>query len=264
MEIYLPSNGRTSVNKIEMRQPKISDIRKSQEYSDLSEIRKTQFVKDLCANPQLVDEITLYDRDYLFTIAAASLNMNKINFKSTCLDRTCGAKTSDFIFVPDVEPVFLNQPIECSKEIMGEVYHFRLLRVKDEIAAIDYANIDDLTFEQRKEDALVCSALSMSINDKNVQKVKELDLAIYYAAQFFQICCAHGLNLQKTVKCSKCQKESIVVMEVTGKMLNMNMAVIMDRFASLAGKLDYASFMDMTLPEYNFLIDSLNAKYESR
>ena len=53
-------------------------------------------------------------------------------------------------------------------------------------------------------------------------------------------------------------------MEVTGRMLNLNMAIIMDRFASLTGKLDYKSFLDMTLPEYNFLIESLNAKYETR
>lgn len=264
MEIYLPSNGRTSVNKIDMRQPRIADIRKSQEYSDISEIRKTQFVKDLCEKSSLVDEITLYDRDYLFTIAASSLNMNRINFKSTCLDKRCLAKTSDFISISEVEPVFLTQPIECTKSILGKEYNFRLLRVKDEIKAIDYANVDDNNFEQRKEDALVCAALSWEVNDKNIEVVRNLDLSVYYAAQFFQICCAHGLNLQKTVKCSRCGKESIVVMEVTGKMLNMSMAIIMDRFASLAGKLDYASFMDMTLPEYNFLIDSLNAKYENR
>lgn len=264
MEIYLPSNGKTAVNKIEMRQPKILDIRKSQEYSDISEVRMTQFVKDLCSKPEQVDEITIYDRNYLFTIAAASLNMNRINFKSKCSDRSCGYKMSDFISVAEVEPVFLNHPIECEKEIAGNKYKFRLLRVKDEIKAIDYANIDDETFEQRREDALVCSALSLEVNDENITYVRNLDLSVYYAAQFFQICCAHGLNLQKVVTCPKCGRESIIVMEVTGKMLNMSMAIIMDRFASLAGKLDYASFMDMTLPEYNFLVDSLNAKYENR
>ena len=150
------------------------------------------------------------------------------------------------------------------KEIAGNKYKFRLLRVKDEIKAIDYANIDDETFEQRREDALVCSALSLEVNDENITYVRNLDLSVYYAAQFFQICCAHGLNLQKVVTCPKCGRETIIVMEVTGKMLNMSMAIIMDRFASLAGKLDYASFMDMTLPEYNFLVDSLNAKYENR
>ena len=158
MEIYLPSNGKIAVNKVEMRQPKIMDIRKSQEYSDISEVRKTQFVKDLCKNPEQIDEITTYDRDYLFTIAVSSLNMNKISFKSTCSDKTCRHKTNDFIFIPDVEPVFLTDPVECQKTILGETYNFRLLRVKDEIKAIDYANIDDLTFEQRKEDALVCTA----------------------------------------------------------------------------------------------------------
>lgn len=264
MEIYLPSNGKIAVNKVEMRQPKIMDIRKSQEYSDISEVRKTQFVKDLCKNPEQIDEITTYDRDYLFTIAVSSLNMNKISFKSTCSDKTCRHKTNDFIFIPDVEPVFLTDPVECQKTILGETYNFRLLRVKDEIKAIDYANIDDLTFEQRKEDALVCAALSWEVNDENINKVKNLDLSVYYAAQFFQICCPHGLNLQKTVTCAKCGKKTIVVMEVTGRMLNLNMAIIMDRFASLTGKLDYKSFLDMTLPEYNFLIESLNAKYETR
>jgi hypothetical protein len=261
MQIYLPSNGRIEINKVNMRQPKISDIRESQEFSNDLELRKTQFVRLLCGNDPNVDCLTLYDRNYLFVIAVASLTLNKLSFKAKCSH--CGAPISDFIDITQLDVVFLEEDIECIKNIEGTDYKFRLLRVRDEVAALDYANLDDKHYESRLEDAYVCASLGMEINDENIEKVKNLDLSVYYSAQFFQICLAHGLSLQKHVSCKKCGAVTNVILDIKGNMLNMDMSIIMDRYAALAGKLDYQSFLDMTLPEYNFLVDSLNSKMEN-
>lgn len=260
MLIYVPSNGRCSVSKVDMRQPKIGDLRGTVEMSSISEVRKTQFVKTLVTSPDDINEITTSDRDYLFVIAVASLTLNKINFSTECSNKSCKKKVNDFLMLDEVEPVFLKTELKVTKKIGNEEYTFKKLLVKDEIAAVDWANKEDPDFfEQRFDDARVCAILGYEVNDENVEVVNNLDMAVYYAAQFFQICCPHGLDLSKLIKC-ECGQSTLAVLDITGSMLNINMAMVMDRFASIAGTIDFKSFMDMSLPEYNTLVDSLNAK----
>ncbi len=264
MLIYLPSNGKLGINKVDMRQPKIQDIRESQEFSNDSDLRKTQLVKLLCKSPEEIDKISLYDRNYLFVIAVSSLTLNSLPFKAKCSNPECGKVLSDTIDITQLEVVFLENEAVCKKEVNGQEFTFRLLRVEDEIRAMDYANQVEKDYKDRLEDAYVCASLDMEINDENVNKVRNLDLSVYYLAQFYQICQSHGLVLSKKVKCKSCGNTTNVVMDVKGNMLNMDMSIIMDRYASLSDRIDYKSFLDMTLPEYNFLVDSLNTKHESR
>ena len=75
----------------------------SRTLSGFSTIRKTEFVKML-ADPDEVDKITPFDRDYLFLIAAASISMNNINFEVTCKK---GHLVSGAFNMGEVEPVRL-------------------------------------------------------------------------------------------------------------------------------------------------------------
>ena len=256
MKIYVPSNGKMGLQSVNMRQPKIDDLRDTVELSSISEIRKTQFVKKLLDNPDDLDGLSKFDRDYLFLIAVASLSQNKIYFHVQCA--ACKKKVKSSVSLEECDPVFLSSDVTCSKNIYGEVYNFRLLTVGDETKAIDYAMQEDNDYDDRLEDAFVCLGLSRELTDDNIKWVRNLDLSIYYMSQFFQICCPHGATVTKDVQCT-CGVITSAILDISGDMLNIYMALVIDRFARLAGKVDYKSFLDMSLPEYNTLVDSLNA-----
>nr|DAH52366.1 MAG TPA: baseplate protein [Caudoviricetes sp.] len=259
MKIYIPSNGKVGIYSVDLRMPTIGDLRKSSQFSSISEIKKTQFVKLLAEQPEAIDRITIKDRDYLFVIAVCALSMNIVRYTVKCPDDSSAIKVD--LSLDAIEPVFLDTDVSLTKNILGREYNFKLLTVQDEYDCIDYANRGESEdYDDRLEDAYVCAGLGWEVNDSNIERVRELDMSVYYASQFFQLCCPHGMVLTKDVICPKCGKQIVSVLDITGDMLKVNMALIMERFSGIAGKIDFQSFNDMTLPEYNALIDALNVK----
>lgn len=257
MIIYLPSNGKAGIVKLDQRQPKIADLRDSQNYSDISAVRKTQFVQALLSEPEMLNECTPEDRDMLFAIAIASINMNKFTYVCTC--SACNAKQRGAMELATLEPVFLTTPLELTRKIGDREFTFHKLRVKDELECIDWAMLDDDLYEQRLEEAQVCKALGYDLTEENIELVLNLDIAVYYSAILFQMCCPHGINLSEDYTCS-CGKESTAILAIEGSLLEVDLASHLDRFTSLAGNLDYSSFMNMSVPELDALVTALNAK----
>jgi hypothetical protein len=262
MIVYLPSNGRIGFKKVEYRQPKISDLRASQNFSENSDMRKTEFVKLLLEDPSLVEVMTLEDRDYLFAIGVASLSMNVFHFSCKCPNPKHAIKLDQTMGLEEVTPIFLDCDLKAKKTIEGVEYEFKKLLVSDEILCIEYAEEgDDDLYDDLLEEAQVCCILGKHVNKENIEWVRSLDLSVYYTALFFQLCCPHGINLSKVVQCT-CGESVAVVLPITGNMLKVNMGLLMEKFAALSGSLDYKSFLDMTLPDYNSLVDAINAQAE--
>lgn len=256
MRTFLPSNGQTGISSLNLRNPTIRDLRFVEELSAISEIRKTDFVASLLEDPTAINKITLDDRDYLFVLAVAVLQMNKLSFGMEC----CDEEIKGVIEVGNKEPKFLTDPLNCTKELFGQKYTFRKLLVEDETKAIEYALKVEKDYDSRLEDALVCRILDREITEENIKWVCELDYSVYRLAQFYQLCLAHGIELTAVVECPKCGKSIVACLPINGDLLSINMGSLMERFASLSKNLDYLSFMEMTLPEYNSFVETLNNK----
>lgn len=258
MIVYIPSNGRAGHLKTGYRQPKISDLRKSNDFSSIDSIKKNEFVSLLLEDSTILPKLTIFDRDYLFTLGVASLKSNVFDFTSSCSE--CSSRIKDKLDLAEIEPIFLESPLDAEKVIFGKPYKFHCLLVEDEQEIIDYAIQDDSQFDERKEDATVCKILSKPITEENIQWVKELDVTVYYLALMYLCVVFHGITLQKNLPCPKCGAPQKVMIKITSDLLNIDLATILDRYVAISGKLDYQSFLEFTLPEYNTLVKSFNER----
>lgn len=263
MVIELPSRGWAGITKVTIRAPKIDDLRKTSDLSPIEERAKTEFLRMLISNPGDLDKITVFDRDYLFLIVAGAVNMNEFAFTVKC--EKCGTELEGSLNLSDcvVKELEPGENYNITKNIYGTDYNFRLLSVADEQKAIDYAQLDESEYPSRYDDATVCMVLGKELNDDNVKWVRDLDLSIYFAALFYLQCCFHGVIPKKTITC-KCGHKFNVVLPIFKSVLNIDIQQIMKRFAVVSKYgVDFKSFVDMTLPEYNAFIDtttSLNGK----
>lgn len=264
MLIFIPSNGRTGKAAVEVNPVKINSLRKAVNYSEQTILRKSQFVKDHLQDVKDFEYLTPRDRDYIFLLLVGSMSMNKLTFSLRCSNESCKTKLRYEIDIEEMNPVFLQGEISCKKNLFGTDYNFRLVSAVEEEQAVLYAIQNEDEFDSRFEDALVCYALDKEVNEESIEWVRSLDLSIYYMAQFFQMCCVHGADISKDIVCSTCNHTTKVVIPIEGDLLDFDMGVFMDRFASISGKVDYKSFVDMTLPEYGALVDALNKKAKRR
>lgn len=259
MRIDLPSAGKFGIFSVEMRSPKIGDLRAVNELSSVESIAKTDFVKMLMTKPEDLDKVSIYDRDYLFLLAAAAVNMNKFDFTVQC---ECGNNIEDSFDISDVDVETLGKDVEISvkKEIDGEVYNFHLPTVAEEqkavqwVLSVDEAYNDENIFGNRNQDALVATVLGKEVNDDNIEWVKQLDLKIYFAALFFIQCEAHGVQPSKITECPKCHKKALTLIPVVKALTQITTEDIMRKFVKISGEMSFEAFCDLTVPEFETLL----------
>lgn len=259
MRFELPSRGKFGLTSIEMRSAKIDDLRKVPNLSDIDEIAKDEFLGYLIDDKEQLNQVSPFDRDYLFMLAVGSTLMNKLSFKTQC---PCGEDINDALEIDKAHAVELEDDIEVTKDFYGTEYTFRLYNVGDERKIVDYALKDDDTYNDRYMDAQVCVCLKREITDENIQWVKNLDLSVYFAAVFFVQCGFHGIQPIKQITCPKCGKRLVVIVPIVKELMQFDTATIMSKYAEVAGNMDFKSFADMTMPEHDALISSLNAMGE--
>lgn len=255
MKILLPSQGKTGIVSVEMRQPKISDLRRGADFTDISGIRKNEFLRLLLTDSSVLSKITVFDRDYLFLVAIAVVSLNTVKFKWTC---QCGKQSSDQIRLDDCEPVFLKkkQSLELKIDIRGKEFKFRILTPNEEERALEFALLEEDSFKDRLEDAKLCLSLGKDLTEKEVDSVREEDIMIYYVYDAFQKAMFHGTLLSKVCTCSCGLKKDIFV-PIEGSMLNADTSILMSRFVSVSKRIDFLSFLELTIPEYNAMITEL-------
>lgn len=259
MRIELPSAGKFGVFSVEMRSPKIGDLRHVSELSDVESIAKTDFVKSLMKEPQDLDNVSIYDRDYLFLLAAAAVNMNSFDFSVRC---ECGNTINDSFDISDVdvETLSADVQIKVDKQIDGVNYQFHLPTVKEEQQAVqwvlteDAAYNDKTVFSNRNQDAMVAVVLGKEVNNETVQWVRDLDLKIYFAALFFIQCEAHGVQPVKVTECPKCHKKTMTIIPVVKSLTQVTTEDIMRKFMRVSGDMSFEAFCDLTVPEFETLL----------
>ena len=137
MKIYLPSSGVLGIMSTEIRQPKIDDLRKISELSQIPELRKTEFVKLFLQSPEQLDLMSVFDRDYLFLISVSAVHVGQLSFSFIC---DCGNEVQDTLDLSNHEVVFLDKTAKSfvTKTIEGVSYQFHMLTVKSETEIVDY------------------------------------------------------------------------------------------------------------------------------
>jgi len=259
MKIILPSNGRCTHSSMEMFPPKIEHLRRAADLSADPILKKNEFLEPLLKKPEQLKKITCDDRDYLFCVATSVIYSGQIAFVTEC---ECGYKFNDKHSLDDMLLNVLNNPLSCKKVIFGVEYTFNTLLVEDEAAAAEKALIDDETYEQVLQTGIVLRTLGKELTPENyVWADTVLDLSVYLLALVYQQCQKHGLDLRKEVVCPKCHLAMESVLPITGDLLKVDMNLIMDRFKKLlAHGLDFKAFADLTLVEYNVLVQKINQK----
>lgn len=261
MRIYLPSNGMMSLVHIEMRNPMIKDIRELSNISENDTLRKTEFLKLLC-NPEDLDKITPSDRDYLFFIAASAFSLNAFNYTVKC---DCGKTVKDVLNAGEVEPIRLSyrQKNTSKKKLGGQEFTFRRLSVGMETTCIFFAmDSPEEKYDEVYTDAVVAMTLYGEVNPELIERVQKIDVSIYYYAYFYQYFLPHGADIRTVTVCPHCGKEITVLHPIKANLLSTDLKTMMQCFVSLGDKLTLEDFYNMTLPEYNLFVQTLNSKIQ--
>lgn len=262
MKIFLPSNNMMGLVSVEMRDPKIGDLRKIPNYSESSIIKKTEYVRDLVGDD--VYKITPQDRDYLFLIAVGAISMNELTLSIKC---DCGCPINSSLPIGSIEPLRLKRDTkrEYKAKIFGEKYTFRKINVKDELEIEERAiDLPDEDYKYEFDDGLVAKTLGKDLSADSIEWVRNLDLSIYYAAILYQMVDPHGVTVYKTVECPVCHKKIKSVLPIKGEILNVDVGQIMTRYVSVRPYLSMDNYFESTLPEYNTFIRALNNKLKQK
>jgi hypothetical protein len=259
MKIFLPSNGMMGLTSIDMRQPIIKDIRTLSNLTDNETLKKTEFLYQLCDKEKL-NKITPSDRDYLFFIAASAFSMNVFNYSITC---NCGHKNNAFLYSGQVHPVRLKygEKRTVQKKIGKESYSFTRLNVEQESKCVFFAmDAEDHLYNETYQDAVVATTLYQDVTPELIEKVRNIDISVYYTAYFYQHFLPHGLDVRTTVTCEKCQLVTKVLHPIKASLINTDIQTMMNCFVSLGDRLTLQDFYDSTLAEYNLYVQALNHK----
>lgn len=259
MNIKLPSNGHFGVVSVNMRQPRVNDLRMIPELSSYEPLAKYQFVKALLEKPEVLDSISIFDKEYLFAIAVGVINLNKIGFTFTA---PAGNLKGEFdLSSKDVTELLKSDDLKVSKEVSGELYNFHLPTVQEELKIIDYASsLEDVEFDEGYQDGLVMTIFGKEPNSENQEWLDNLDITVYYAAIYYYQCCFHGVETTEEVTCPECGTKTNVVVPLTKSLLSIDTMTIMSRFTELSGSMDFQSFSNLTIPELSAVTKALETK----
>lgn len=264
MEIRLPSSGKMGIYKLNVRMPKLNDLREVSSLDDDENIAKTQFLLNLVENKQDFFKISTYDRDFLFVMVAGNMFLNKLEFRYTC---SCGEQVDETLNLAECSFETLSPEVQRvnKKKIYGTEYEFIIPSVLDETKMFDWVySIDDAVnatdpdapeelktlLRHRLEDGAVCMILGKEVNDETVEWVRDLDLMVYFLALDFYVKVFHGFKTVKLCTCPKCGAKNIVKVPIVGGVKSFDTKDIIARFVMMQESIDFKSFMDLTIPEY--------------
>ena len=265
MKQPLPSNGLLGTRYVDMREPNFGDVRRAINATNDDFLFKMEFVSGLADfDPH---KVTMDDIEHLYTLGAAACSFNTLRFTIKCAE--CGKPIrNDFtIGVDDIPVVTLDKHFKkCRKVLNGVEYNYHVLSAADGVDIYTYA-LDDSEHDKMVEDATVCKVLGREITDENIAWVNTIPVAIYVSCFLFMKANKHGMVLEKKVKCADCGKETTVHMELDSSWVKMDIPSFVAQYAVIRDYLDFKSFLDFTVPEYENFKDYLKAeaqKYEQQ
>ena len=253
MKVKLPSNGLFGSKTIDLREPTFEDIRKSWSLNQEEPLFKIQFVQQL-ANIDL-SKVTKQDIEYLFTIAAFSIQFNTVLFSTKC---TCGNVINNTFSLPECDVVDIKPyKLPYKTKVDGVDCSFTVLSAQQDLDACEYA-LSEEDFNSSYEDALATLGLCKSLSD--VELVRNLPSSVYLASFLFQQANFHGVDLVKEVVCPHCGATLRCKVSVDSSYVKMKIETLMDIYASLSKIISFETFAKFTVPEYTAYIKALNKK----
>lgn len=246
------------ISSIELREPSLHDLRKVKDLNTDNHLRMTEFLSLITDKDQL-NQITPFDRDYLFFLAVSSISLNTLNYSTTC--PSCSKNFPLSISSSEMEPIYLptGVPRTVTKTIFNTPLTFTKISVEQETFIIENAiKAPDDEYDDTYFDNLVSYTLYQDFD--HISEVQSLDIAVYYLAVFYHAFSPHGIHFSKQVQCPSCSHEFDLTFPIDASLLAITPQQIMSVFTTLSGSLTLTEFYDLTIPELNLLITNLNMK----
>ena len=165
--------------------------------------------------------------------------------------------TSVYLSNCDIKQLELKKKdLPISFRILTKKVQYRLLSAKDVIDAYDSAQAaddEDQAFILYKINRIMCHSLEDSYS-------KELSLSQALSAEAFNTMNYHGIVKVGKVKCPHCGKVTSFRWKIETKSIELSIDRLMSMYASMYSFLDLKSFYNLTLTEYNSLVNSINKK----
>ena len=260
MKVILPSNGLLGTKWVDLREPTYGDLRKTITATNDEYLFKYEFISGLCEFD--AKTITMDDIQYLYDVAASAITFNTLDFRAKC--NNCGTMIDGkFSFAEDEVPVHTlhKDSKKCKKKIGDVEYVFHILSAQDGIDIHTYA-LDDSENEKMIEEATVCKVLGFSINDENIEKIRNLPVSIYVACFLYIKANRHGMEICKKLKCPKCGNDSYLRITLDSSWVKADLPSFIAQYAKIRDCLDFKSFLDFTIPELKNFVGYLNAEAE--
>ena len=255
MKVTLPSQGILGTKTVEMRAPTFGDLREMNNTNQIDGIVKLQFVKRLVDPHVDWSKVTKMDLDYLFLIAAFSLQFNRVTYKVRC--PKCGNIYSKEFRLDDKEITTVSKKgYPYKTKINGMDLEYSVLSVAQEEQALEYA-LQSEDFESAYEDA--CAAFILGKSIEQIDEVRKIDASIYFSTFLYQQCMFHGVILEESLNCS-CSHKSKVRLNADASLVQVSIQDLMRQFAEVSDHMSFEGFLSFTIPEFSAYIESLNTK----
>lgn len=254
MKILLPSLGIYGQKSVELKVPTLQDLRDITNYN-VDELYKKARLVSLLSDANF-SKITYDDFNYIYDIAAFSVVLNKLDFTIQC---SCGnnVNTSVYLSKCDIKQLELKKKdLPVSFRSVCKKVQYRLLSAQDVIDAYDSAQVaddEDQSFILYKINRMMCRPLEDSYS-------KELSLSQALSAEAFQKMNYHGIVKVGQIKCPNCGKVTTFGWKIEPKSIELSIDRLMSMYSSMYSFLDLKSFYNLTLTEYNSLVNSINKK----
>lgn len=255
MKVVLPSLGVLGLRSVDLNPIRFSDIREIQNFSPDENLARLELMHILLPNVDF-SKITRWDVEYLYTISIFSTLYGNISFDVTCPD--CKESIPSNIMIDGMDVKQLDVTKKISKKINGVKYTYNHLSAKQFEDALIYSQTAE-DEQQAYEDFIVSCILGIPVN-----KVHDLSALVYMSAFLFFEMSFHGVHLAKEIECPKCKRKFKSIVNIPLDTIKLDISKIMSHFASISDVITFDDFNNMTIPEYDHFIKSLNDRIESQ
>ena len=271
MIVQLPSNGLYGLRQVSLSMPKVGHLREVSSASYTEEQVRTEFVRLLVdGSGALFDKMTLYDRDYLFAIAASAVCMNRIAVDFVCphckaMGKDVRCSTVYDISEMEVKMLAEGTPVNVEKSWGDFVVRYHIPCVSDEECIVAYALADYEHYVERYERAFMACIFGQDIStpqaiDASIAVVDSYPLYVYFSGMLFNQMLFHGVPSTCEGVCSVCGQSSRVIVPFGQAVTEMDSGRLINRFSQLTGVLSFSDFLDLSMPELGQLEANLQAR----
>lgn len=260
MIVQLPSNGLFGLRQVRLATPRVGHLREIAEADYTDEQIKTEFVRMLLEHPESdFQHMTMYDRDYLYAIAASAVCMNQLVIDFVCPHCKAGGRDVKNSTVYDITQQELTElekgsPATVSKSFGDLDVTYRILTVSDEERIVDYALLDYDHYVTRYEAAFTAGVLGQDLStpdsiEAGIAVVNSYPVYVYFSALLFGQMVFHGVPSTCTGVCHECGQSTRVIVPFGQAVKQLDSGRLVNRFSQLSGMINFSDFVNLSMPE---------------